>query len=110
MSLLRALSIREHNYFRAGDYVFIGSVNTTEEAIQLHNIEKGYMMKRMYRGLLVDAFLANYNPTTTAIGNVYMQDCTFVRYPSLGHRCKYFAPKKCSYKKRIVRLPNYMIS
>ena len=110
MSLLRALSIREHNYWRTGDYVFIGSVNTTEEAIQLHNIEESYMMKRMYRGLLVDAFLANYNPTTTAVGSVYMLDCTFARYPSLAPRCKYFAPKKCSYKKKIVRLPNYMIS
>ena len=110
MSLLKVLSIREHNYCRTGDYVFIGRAKTAEEAIQLRNIEESYMMKRMYRGLLVDAFLAYYNPTTTAIGNVYMQDCTFVRYPSLGHRCKYFAPKKCSYKKRIVKLPNYMIS
>ena len=109
MSLLRALSIREHNYWRTGDYVFIGSVNTAEEATQLRNIEESYMMKRMYRGLLVDAFLARYNPTTTALGNVYMQDCTFVRYPSLGHRCGYFAPKKCSYKKKIVELPNYML-
>ena len=108
MSLLKALSIREHNYWRTGDYVLIGSVKTAEEAIQLRNIEESYMMKRMYRGLLVDAFLARYNPTITAIGNVYMQDCTFVRYPSLGYRCKYFAPKKCSYKKRIVRLPSYM--
>ena len=110
MSLLKAFSMREHNYFRTGDYVFIGRVNIIEDAIQLRNIEESYMMKRMYRGLLVDAFLAYYNPTTTGVGSVYMQDCTFVRYPSLGHRCKYFAPKKCSYKKRIVRLPNYMIS
>lgn len=110
MSLLKALSIQEHNYCRTGDYVFIGSVNTPKEAIQLRNIEESYMMKRRYRGLLVDAFLANYNPTTTAFGNVYMQDCTFVRYPSLGYRCKYFASKKCSYKKRIVKLPDYMIS
>ena len=110
MSLLKVLSIREHNYCRTGDYVFIGRVKTAEEAIQLRNTEESYMMKRMYRGLLVDAFLAYYNPTTTGIGSVYMQDCTFVRYPSLGHRCKYFAPKKCSYKKKIVRLPNYMIS
>jgi len=109
MSLLKALSIREHNYCRTGDYVFIGSVKTAKEAIQLRNIEENYMMKRMYRGLLVDTFLAHYN-STKAIGNVYMQDCTFVRYPSLGHRCKYFAPKKCSYKKRIVKLPNYMIT
>ena len=108
MSLLKALSIREHNYWRTGDYVLIGSVKTAEEAIQLRNIEESYMMKRMYRGLLVDAFLARYNPTITAAGSVYMQDCTFVRYPSLGYRCKYFAPKKCSYKKRIVRLPSYM--
>ena len=110
MSLLKVLSIREHNYCRTGDYVLIGRVNIIEDAIQLRNIEKSYMMKRMYRGLLVDAFLAYYNPTTTGIGSVYMQDCTFVRYPSLGHRCKYFAPKKCTYKKRIVKLPNYMIS
>ena len=110
MSLLKALPIRQHSYCRTGDYVFIGHVNSIEEAIQLRNIEESYMMKRMYRGLLVDAFLAYYNPTTTGIGSVYMQDCTFVRYPSLGHRCKYFAPKKCSYKKKIVRLPNYMIS
>lgn len=116
MSMLRAMSMRLHNYCRTGDYVFIGSVKTAEEAIQLRDIEENYMMKRMYRGLLVDTFLAHYspttthyNPTTTAIGNVYMQDCTFVRYPSLGHRCKYFAPKKCSYKKRIVKLPSYMI-
>ena len=110
MSLLKALSMRAHNSCRTGDYVFIGSVKTPREAIHLSNIEESYMMIRMYRGLLVDAFLANYNPTTTAVGSVYMQDCTFVRYPSLGHRCKYFAPKKCSYKKRIVKLPNYMIS
>ena len=110
MSLLKVLSTRAHNYWRTGDYVLIGSVKTTEEAIQLRNIEESYMMKRIYRGLLVDAFLAYYNPTTTGIGSVYMQDCTFVRYPSLGCRCKYFAPKKCSYKKKIVRLPNYMIS
>ena len=110
MSLLKALPIRQHSYCRTGDYVLIGSVNIIEDAIQLHNIEESYMMKRMYRGLLVDAFLANYNPTTTAIGNVYMQDCTFVRYPSLWYKCKYFAPKKCSYKKRIVKLPSYMIS
>lgn len=109
MSLLKALSIREHNYCRTGDYVFIGSVKTAKEAIQLRNIEENYMMKRMYRGLLVDTFLAHYY-STKAIGNVYMQDCTFVRYPSLGYRCKYFAPKKCSYKKRIVKLPNYMIT
>ena len=110
MSLLKVLPIRQHSYCRTGDYVFIGRVNIIEEAIQLRNIEESYMMKRMYRGLLVDAFLAYYNPTTTGVGSVYMQDCTFVRYPSLGHRCKYFAPKKCSYKKEIVRLPNYMIS
>ena len=110
MSLLKALPIRQHSYCRTGDYVLIGHVKTAEGAIQLHNIEESYMMKRMYRGLLVDAFLAYYNPTTTGVGSVYMQDCTFVRYPSLGHRCKYFAPKKCSYKKKIVRLPNYMIS
>ena len=110
MSLLKALPIRQHSYCRTGDYVLIGRVNIIEDAIQLHNIEESYMMKRMYRGLLVDAFLAYYNPTTTGVGSVYMQDCTLVRYPSLGHRCKYFAPKKCSYKKKIVRLPNYMIS
>ena len=110
MSLLKALPIRQHSYCRTGDYVLIGSVNIIDYAIHLHNIEESYMMKRMYRGLLVDAFLAYYNPTTTGVGSVYMQDCTLVRYPSLGHRCKYFAPKKCSYKKKIVRLPNYMIS
>ena len=70
MSLLKALSIQEHSYWQTGDYVFIGSVNTPKEAIQLHNIEESYMMKRMYRGLLVDAFLANYNPTTTALGTM----------------------------------------
>ena len=110
MSLLKALPIRQHSYCRTGDYVLIGSVNIIEDAIQLHNIEESYMMKRMYRGLLVDAFLGYYSPTTTGVGSVYMQDCTFVRHPSLGHRCKYFASKKCSYKKKIVRLPNYMIS
>ena len=117
MSLLKALSMRAHNSCRTGDYVFIGHVKTAEEAIQLRNIEESYMMKRMYRGVLADVslarvnvFLARYNPTYDGFNNVYMQDCTFVRYPSLGQRCKYFAPKKCSYKKKIVRLPHYLIS
>ena len=100
MSLLKAFSMREHNYCRTGGYVFIGRVKTAEEAIQLRNIEENYMMKRMYRGILVDVLLDG--------ARIYMQDCTFVRYPSLGYKCKYFAPKKCSYKKRIVRLPSYM--
>ena len=102
MSMLRAMSMREHNYFRAGDYIKLGSLHSSTQAFQLRDIEDMYMMQRMYRGILVDSLLDG--------ARVYMQDCTFVRYPSLGHRCKYFAPKKCSYKKRIVKLPNYMIT
>lgn len=102
MSMLRAMSMREHNYFRAGDYVNLGSLSSNIQAVQMRDIENAYMMQRMYRGILVDVLLDG--------AHVYMQDCTFVRYPSLGHRCKYFAPKKCSYKKRIVKLPNYMIT
>lgn len=102
MSMLRAMSMREHNYFRAGDYIELGSLHSSTQAVQMRDIEDAYMMQRMYRGILVDVLLDG--------AYVYMQDCTFVRYPSLGHRCKYFAPKKCSYKKRIVKLPNYMIT
>ena len=102
MSLLKALSMREHNYFRAGDYIELGSLSSNIQAVQMRDIEDAYVMQRMYRGILVDVLLDG--------ARVYMQDCTFVRSPSLGHRYKYFAPKKCSYKKRIVKLPNYMIS
>lgn len=103
MSLLKAMSMREHNYCRTGDYVNLGSLSSNIQAVQLRDIEDAYMMQRMYRGILVDIPLLD-------VAHVYMQDCTFVRYPSLGYRCKYFAPKKCSYKKRIVKLPNYMIT
>ena len=101
MSLLRALSMREHNYCRTGDYIELGSLSSNIQAAQMRDIEDVYVMQRMYRGILVNVLLYG--------ARVYMQDCTFVRYPSLGHRCKYFAPKKCSYKKRIVKLPNYML-
>ena len=103
MSMLRAMSMKEHNYFRSGDYVKLGNLHSNLQAFQLRDIEEEYMMQRMYRGVLVDNLLEGN-------AHVYFQDCTFVRYASLGHRCRYFADKKCSYKIEIVKLPRYMIT
>ena len=103
MSLLKVLSIQEHNYFRTGDYVKLGNLHSNLHAFQMRDIEEDYIMQRMYRGILVDDLLDGE-------AHVYFQDCTFVRYPSLGHRCRYFARKECSYKKKIVTLPAYMIT
>ena len=48
MSLLKALSIREHNYCRTGDYVFIGSVKTAEEAIKAVKAYNGNILSSIY--------------------------------------------------------------
>ena len=92
-----------HNYCRTGDYVKLGNLHSNIHAFQMRDIEENYMMQRLYRGIMVDDLLDGE-------AHVYFQDVTFVRYASLGYRCRYFARKKCSYPKKIVKLPAYMIS